>query len=63
VFRTLGDQSDLWETILLAELQMLPCELARVDALLDDPVFFAPVVPSFDPRMGWPSTPMEMYLR
>jgi IS5 family transposase len=41
----------------------LPAELARVDALLDDPVFFAPFVPFFDPRMGRPSTPMETYLR
>jgi IS5 family transposase len=31
--------------------------------LLDDPVFFAPFVPFFDPRMGRPSTPMETYLR
>ena len=38
-------------------------ELARVDALLDDPVFFAPFVPFFDPRLGRPSTPMEVYLR
>ena len=38
-------------------------ELARVDALLDDPAFFAPFVPFFDPRMGRPSTPMETYLR
>ena len=41
----------------------LPEELARVDALLDDPAFFAPFVPFFDPRMGRPSTPMETYLR
>ena len=39
----------------------LPDELARVDGLLDDPVFFAPFVPFFDPRR--PSTPMETYLR
>lgn len=38
-------------------------ELARVDAWLDDPVFFAPFVPFFDPRVGRPSTPMETYLR
>jgi IS5 family transposase len=38
-------------------------ELARVDALLDDPVFFAPFAPFFDPRLGRPSTPMETYLR
>ena len=42
---------------------MLPEELARVDALLDDPVFFAPFVPYFDPRIGRPSVPMETYLR
>jgi hypothetical protein len=41
----------------------LPEELARVDALLDDPVFFAPFTPFFDPRIGRPSTPMETYLR
>ena len=41
----------------------MPDELARVDALLDDPVFFAPFVPFFDPRIGRPSTPMETYLR
>ena len=45
------------------ELRRLPVELARVDALLDDPVFFAPFVPFFDPRIGRPSTPMETYLR
>ena len=41
----------------------MPDELARVDGLLDDPVFFAPFVPFFDPRIGRPSTPMETYLR
>jgi IS5 family transposase len=55
VFRTVGDQPDLWESILPVELRVLPCELARVDALLDDPTFFAPFVPFFDPRMGRPS--------
>jgi hypothetical protein len=34
VFRTVGDQ-----------VSMMPVELARVDALLDDPAFFAPFVP------------------
>lgn len=56
VFRTVGDQPSLWESI-------LPEELARVDALLDGPRFFAPFVPYFDPRIGRPSTPMETYLR
>jgi IS5 family transposase len=41
----------------------LPTELAAVDVLLDDPAFFAPFVPFFDPRIGRPSTPMETYLR
>jgi hypothetical protein len=31
----------------------LPEELVRVDAMLDDPVFFSPFVPFFDPRMVW----------
>src|SRR6202171_4431185 len=63
VFRTVSDQVSLWEAVLPPELLKLPDELARVDALLDDPVFFAPFVPFFDPRMGRPSTPMETYLR
>ena len=42
---------------------MLPGELARVDALLDDPVFFASFVPYFDARIGRPSIPVETYLR
>ena len=46
-----------------AELLVLPEELGRVDALLDDPVFFAPFAPYFDPRIGRPSIPMETYLR
>jgi len=33
-------------------LRRLPEEFARVDALLDDPAFFAPFVPFFDPRIG-----------
>jgi transposase, IS5 family len=63
VFRTVGDQVSLWEAVLPAELLKLPDELARVDGLLDDPVFFAPFERFFDPRMGRPSTPMETYLR
>ena len=34
------------------ELLRLPGELARVDALLDDPVFFAPFAPYFHPVLG-----------
>jgi IS5 family transposase len=53
----------LFDSVLSPELLRLPEELARVDALLDDPAFFAPFVPFFDPRVGRPSTPMETYLR
>ncbi|ACT26538.1 transposase [Mycobacterium tuberculosis] len=63
VFRTVGDQASLWESVLPEELRRLPEELARVDALLDDSAFFCPFVPFFDPRMGRPSIPMETYLR
>ena len=41
----------------------MSAELTRVDALLDDPVFFAAFVPHFDARYGRPSIPMEAYLR
>lgn len=63
MLRTVNDQLSLWDAILPAELLVLPGELARVDALLDDPVFFAPLAPYFDPRIGRPSVPMETYLR
>ena len=63
MLRTRAAPVGLWEAVLPAEVLRLPGELARVDALLDDPVFFAPFVPFFDPRMGRPSTPMETYLR
>jgi IS5 family transposase len=63
MLRTVADQPTLWEAILPEELRRLPVELARVDVLLDDPMFFAPFGPFFDPRIGRPSTPMETYLR
>jgi IS5 family transposase len=63
MFRTIGDQPSLWESVLPDELLVLPTELARVDALLDDPGFFAPFAPFFDPSIGRPSIPMETYLR
>ena len=34
-----------------------------MDALLDDPVFFAPCAGFLRPPAGRPSTPMEVYLR
>jgi len=45
------------------EVLRLPAELARVDALLDDPVFFAPFARFFSLTAGRPSIPMECYLR
>jgi 4-carboxymuconolactone decarboxylase len=39
VFRTVGGQVSLWESLLPDEVLRLPAELARVDGLLDDPVF------------------------
>ena len=63
MFRTIGDQPSLWESVLPPEVLRLPEELARVDALLDDPAFFAPFAPYFDPVTGRPSTPVECYLR
>jgi transposase, IS5 family len=52
VLRTVGGQVSLWEATLPAEVLRLPAELAAVDALLDDVMFFAPFVPYFDPRIG-----------
>ena len=63
MFRTIGDRPSPWEGLLPAELLRLPEELARVDALLDDPAFFAPFAPFFHPVLGRPSTPIECYLR
>src|SRR4051812_17243473 len=63
MLRTRAVEVGLWEAVLPEEVLRLPAELARVDALLDDPVFFAPFAPFFDPRLGRPSTPMEVYLR
>jgi transposase, IS5 family len=63
VFRTIGDQPSLWESLLPEEVLRLPEELARIDALLDDPAFFAPFASHFDPLIGRPSTAVECYLR
>src|SRR3954466_13571457 len=63
MLRTRAEQVSEWEAALPREVVRLPEELARVDVLLDDPVFFAPFAPFFDPRMGRPSTPIETYLR
>ena len=63
MFRTVGDRPSLRETLLPPEVLRLPEELSRVDALLDDPAFFAPFAPHFHPVPGRPSTPVECYLR
>ena len=63
MFRTVGDQPSLWESLLPEEVLRLPGELARVDVPLDDPVFFAPFARFFDPLVGRPCTPVECYLR
>lgn len=57
---TTNPQQTLWESILPPGYQDLPAELAAVDAVLDDPVFFAPYRPS-SPNCSvarrYPSTP------
>src|SRR5438045_6217967 len=63
MFRTRAEQVSGWEAALPPELLRLPEELSRVDALLDDPAFFAPFAPYFHPVLGRPSTPVEWYLR
>ena len=63
MFRTISGPVPAWESLLPPELLRLPEELARVDALLDDPAFFAPFAPYFHPVLGRPSTPIECYLR
>jgi transposase, IS5 family len=55
VFRAVGGRLPGWESLLPAELLRVPEELARVDALLDDPAFFAPFAPYFHPVLGRPS--------
>jgi hypothetical protein len=52
MFRAIGDQPSLGESLLPDEGLQLPEELARVDALLDDPVFFAPFARYFDPALA-----------
>jgi hypothetical protein len=42
MFPTIGDQPPPWESYIPAKVLRLPDELAQVDALLDDPAFFAP---------------------
>jgi transposase, IS5 family len=52
VFGTISGPVPQCESLLPPELLRLPEELARVDSLLDDPVFFAPFAPHFHPVLG-----------
>ena len=54
MLRTTNPQHSLWEAILPDACLGLPAELARVDTLLDDPAFLAPLAAHFDPRLGRP---------
>jgi IS5 family transposase len=63
MLRTTNPQFSLWEAILPEACLGLPAELARVDRLLDDPAFLAPLASHFDPRIGRPSVPLDTYLR
>jgi IS5 family transposase len=63
MLRTTNPQHSLWEAILPEPCLGLPAELAKVDALLDDPSFLAPLAAHFNPRMGRPSVPLDTYLR
>ena len=63
MLRTVGEQPTLWEALLPVEALVMPAELVRVDALLDDPCFFAPYGEFFHATLGRPSIPIETYLR
>ena len=63
MLRTTNPQHSLWEVLLPEACLRLPAELARVDALLDEPSFLAPLASHFDPRIGRPSVPLDTYLR
>ena len=63
MFRAYAPGPSLWESVLPDEVLGLPEELARVDELLDDPVFFEPFRPYFHPRVGRKSVPVETFLR
>jgi transposase, IS5 family len=52
MFRTIGDRPSLWESRLPAEVLRLPEDLAWVDVLLDDPVFFVGCPALFGQRIS-----------
>jgi IS5 family transposase len=63
MLRTVGDQPTLWESLLPVEALVMPGELVRVDALLEDDRFFEPYGKFFHATLGRPSIPIETYLR
>lgn len=63
MLRTVNGQPTLWEALLPEACLGLAVELAAVDRLLDDPVFFEPYRAHFHDRLGRPSVPIETYLR
>jgi transposase, IS5 family len=63
MFRTTGGGPSTWEPLIPAEVLRLPEDLARVDALLDDSVFFAPFAAYFHLVLARLPTPAECYLR
>jgi IS5 family transposase len=60
---TKSEDQTLWEAMLPPEYQRLPPRLARVDELLDDPVFCEPYREHFSAVLGRPSVPIQTYLR
>lgn len=56
-------QLTLWDAILPPEICNLNEDLAKVDAILDDPRFMAPFLKQFNQRIGRPTVPVETYLR
>ena len=62
MLRTTNPSQGLWDAILPDAFLGLPAELARVDTLLDDPRFLAPLAAHFDPHIGRPSVPLDTYL-
>ena len=59
--RSVGES--LWEAVLPEELRVLPPELGKVDAILEDDRFLAPFRSRLTARIGRPTIPVETYLR
>ena len=59
--RAVGES--LWEAVLPEELRVLPPELGKVDAILDDDRFLAPFRSRLTATIGRPTIPIETYLR